>query len=74
MRPLFPRSRKISGNYSELESADPSQVREVHGIELEINRMRVEWAAPLLSRMKSGEWFDASAALQEGEARLGFSS
>ena len=58
------------GQLLQLESAHPSRVREVHGIELEINRMRVEWADPLLSRMKSEEWFDASAALQEGEARL----
>lgn len=59
------------GRLRELESDDPSQVRKVHTIESEIYRMQTEWAAPLLSRMKSGERFDASGALQEGQARLG---
>ena len=38
------------GELFDLESADPSQVREVHDIESGISRMQTEWAAPLLSR------------------------
>jgi diguanylate cyclase (GGDEF)-like protein len=59
------------GQLRELESADPSRVSEVHGIESEISRMQTEWAAPLLSRANSNETFDPSATLQEGQARLG---
>ena len=54
-----------------LQSADSSQFWEVLDIELEINRMQAEWAAPLLSKVKSDESFHSLAALQEGQARFG---